>query len=83
MSKQVIIILGASLASLVMVLTYLNRFTVDILQPNYILIAIVLFTLLEVYLDVIDYVNLALGQSNKFKTMIIDQMPVIITLLRL
>lgn len=83
MSKQVIIILGASLASLVMVLTYLNRFTVDILQPNYILIAIVLFTLLEVYLDVIDYVNLALGQSNRFKTMIIDQMPVIITLLRL
>ncbi len=75
--------MGLLVTALVTLLAYLNQFKIQIFQLNYIFMTIILFSFLELYLDVVEHLILKMSKSSKLKKMIKDQMPIFMTLLRL
>lgn len=79
--KYMIVILSVVSCVIILILVYFNRLSLEIFELGTILGSLLIFILLKIYIDIIDYIDLIIIKSM-IKT-IKNKMPIYLNLLRL
>lgn len=83
MARHLVLIIGALYGLILLFLLAVNKITIDLFQPYFILYSLPLFVLMECYFTLVDFVTIAFSSDFRICKIIKDKIPVFLNLLRL
>jgi hypothetical protein len=83
MARHLVIIVGALYALILLLLLVVNKITIDLFQPYFIVYSLPLFVLMECYFTLLDFIAIAFSSDLRICKIIKDRIPVFLNLLRL
>lgn len=81
--KYLIVITSVFSISAILLFHYFNKFVADVFQPSHILASILIFIIVQLFLDCINYTTSCITKDHKLSMITRDRIPIYLNLLRL